>query len=121
MDILHEYNGLPGLFIACIYSAAISTLSSGLNSLAAVILHDFIYPFHSNLSEAFSIRLSKILVVLFGLFTIGLSFLCSYLSSTVLQISLSIFGLLGGPLLGVISLGMFVPFSNSKAINFIFK
>jgi len=50
---------------------------------------------------------------LFGLITIAFSFLCEYVGQTVLQLSLSIFGLLGGPLLGVISLGMFVPFTNS--------
>lgn len=44
----------------------------------------------------------------------GLAFACQYLGATTLQIALSIFGLLGGPLLGVISLGMFVKFANSK-------
>jgi Na+/proline symporter len=38
MDLLGDYNGLPGLFVACVYSAALSTISSGLNSLAAVCL-----------------------------------------------------------------------------------
>ena len=42
----------------------------------------------------------------FGAAAIGLAYLCQYLGNTVLQLTLSIFGLLGGPLLGVISLGL---------------
>ena len=121
MEILEIYPGLPGLFIACVYSAALSSVSSGINSLCAVALHDFIYPLyekrHNNekkMSMKSSLLLSKLLVALFGLATIGFSFLCQYLGSTVLQISLSIFGLLGGPLLGVISLGMFTRKATAK-------
>lgn len=121
MDVLKDFYGLPGLFIACVYSAALSSVSSGLNSLTAVFLHDFIYPLNVYLNRpAFSskqsIMMSRILASIFGLVTIGLSFLCQKVGSTVLQISLSIFGLLGGPLLGVISLGMFVPCANSTVI-----
>jgi hypothetical protein len=49
----------------------------------------------------------------FGIAAIGLAYLCQYFGNTVLQLALSLFGLLGGPLLGVISLGMFVPYANS--------
>ncbi len=126
MDLLKDFYGLPGLFIACVYSAALSTVSSGLNSLTAVFLHDFIYPLNVHLkrekiSETHSLYLTKCLACIFGLITIGLSFLCQYVGSTVLQISLSIFGLLGGPLLGVISLGMFVPCANAKVTICFFK
>lgn len=118
VDLLKDFYGVPGLFIACVYSAALSTVSSGLNSLTAVFLHDFIYPLNSHLNwkkitEKQAIFISRVLASIFGLITIGLAFLCQYVGQTVLQVSLSIFGLLGGPLLGVISLGMFVPCANA--------
>ena len=34
--------GLPGLFLACLFSGTLSTVSSGLNSLAAVTWEDFL-------------------------------------------------------------------------------
>ncbi|CAF0921410.1 unnamed protein product [Brachionus calyciflorus] len=118
VDLFENFYGLPGIFIACIYSAALSTVSSGLNSLSAVFLHDFIYPLNfyfknEHLSHRKSIIITNCLAGIFGIVTIGLSFLCQYFGSTVLQLSLSIFGILGGPLLGVITLGMLVPFANS--------
>jgi sodium-dependent multivitamin transporter 6 len=66
MDILKNYYGLAGLFIACVYSAALSTVSSGLNSLVAVFMHDFIYPLNSclkraDLTQKTSMVLSKLL------------------------------------------------------------
>ena len=44
MDTLSAYPGVPGLFIAGIFSAGLSTISATVNSLAAVILEDFIKP-----------------------------------------------------------------------------
>ena len=45
MDILGDnYPGFPGFFVAGIFSGALSTVSGGLNSLAAVTLEDFIKP-----------------------------------------------------------------------------
>ncbi len=55
----------------------------------------------------------KLKAAFFGILTIFLAFFCHYAGTTVLQISLSIFGLLGGPLLGVISLGIFCKSANS--------
>jgi len=44
MDMLSDYPGVPGLFIAGIFSAGLSTISATVNSLAAVILEDYIKP-----------------------------------------------------------------------------
>ena len=45
MDTLRNTPGLPGLFLSCVFSAALSTISSGLNSLSAVFLEDVIKGF----------------------------------------------------------------------------
>ncbi|KAI3384999.1 hypothetical protein SNEBB_000302 [Seison nebaliae] len=114
MDLLGKFNGLPGLFVACIYSASLSTVSSGLNSLAAVVLKDFIQPIyihvkHNTLNEVISTRLTTILGIVFGLLQIAMAFLCQYLPKSILQLTLSIFGMLGGPLLACFVGGFFIP------------
>lgn len=38
--------GLPGLFVAGIFSGSLSTMSSAINSLAAVTVEDFLKPFY---------------------------------------------------------------------------
>jgi len=42
MESLGAFPGVPGLFVSAIFSGALSTLSSGFNSLSAITLHDII-------------------------------------------------------------------------------
>ena len=52
MDILADNTpGFPGFFVNGIFSGALSTVSGGLNSLAAVTLEDFIKPFWNKTSR----------------------------------------------------------------------
>ncbi|XP_012935607.1 sodium-coupled monocarboxylate transporter 1 [Aplysia californica] len=112
MDILGDVTGLPGLFVAGLFSGALSTISSGLNSISAAILEDVIRAyFKKDLREDKARLYSQVLALVFGAICLGLTFVASQLGS-VLQAALSLFGMIGGPLLGVFSLGMFFPWAN---------
>ena len=105
--------GFPGFFVAGVFSGALSTVSGGLNSLAAVTLEDFVKVYYRNeLTEQKATRLSKLLALFYGIFSYGLVFMVKNIPGLV-QAWLGIFGVLGGPVLGLFSLGMFIPFANS--------
>ncbi|KAM6895698.1 sodium-coupled monocarboxylate transporter 1 [Xenentodon cancila] len=112
MDILGDYPGLPGLFVAAAYSGSLSTVSSSINALAAVTVEDLIRP-HTNLSEKHLSWISKLMSFLYGVLCIGMAGLASLMGG-ILQATISIFGVIGGPLLGLFTLGILCPFANSK-------
>ncbi|KAM4881717.1 sodium-coupled monocarboxylate transporter 1 isoform 2-T2 [Thomomys bottae] len=112
LDILQDFPGVPGLFVACAYSGTLSTVSSSINALAAVTVEDLIKPHFTSLSERSLSWVSQGMSVLFGALCIGMAAVAS-LMGALLQAALSIFGMIGGPLLGLFSLGILVPFANS--------
>lgn len=112
MDILAEYPGIPGLFVAAAYSGTLSTVSSSINALVAVTVEDFIFPMFTNLTQKQVTWLNMGLSVFFGALCIGMAGVASVMGS-VLQAALSIFGMISGPLLGLYILGMFFRTSNS--------
>ncbi|XP_069013082.1 sodium-coupled monocarboxylate transporter 1 [Embiotoca jacksoni] len=112
MDTLGNYPGIPGLFVAAAYSGSLSTVSSSINALAAVTVEDIIKPY-SNMSPKQLSWISKGTSLLYGVLCIGMAGLASLMGG-ILQAVISIFGILGGPLLGLFTLGILCPFANSK-------
>ncbi|KAG7244221.1 hypothetical protein INR49_004294 [Caranx melampygus] len=100
MDVFRDLPGLPGL-----------TISSAFNSLATVTMEDLIKPYFPNMTEAKATLLSKGLALAYGLVCLAMAYLASIMGS-VLQAAFSIFGMVGGPLLGLFCLGMFFPWAN---------
>uniref|UniRef100_A0A480SDW5 Sodium-dependent multivitamin transporter n=1 Tax=Sus scrofa TaxID=9823 RepID=A0A480SDW5_PIG len=111
MDLLRALPGLPGLFVACLFSGSLSTISSAFNSLATVTMEDLIRPWFPHFSEARATMLSRIIAFGYGLLCLGMAYISSQMGP-VLQAAISIFGMVGGPLLGLFCLGMFFPCAN---------
>lgn len=115
MDVFRNTPGLPGLFVAGIFSAALSSLSTGLNSLSAVILEDFIKPqVKEPLSERTINYIMRGVVLISGFSCVALVFIVEHLGA-VLQMSMSISGITNGPLFGIFIMGLTIPWINAKS------
>ncbi|KAL4148785.1 hypothetical protein QTP88_002943 [Uroleucon formosanum] len=113
-DTMGSIPGLTGLFVAGIFSAALSSVSPVLNSLAAVTMEDYLKPFmKQDISDKKRVFYMKLLVLIYGAICLLLAFLSQYLGS-ILQTSLVIFGVVGGPVLAVFTLGILLPHVNQK-------
>uniref|UniRef100_A0A9J7YD27 Solute carrier family 5 member 8 n=1 Tax=Cyprinus carpio carpio TaxID=630221 RepID=A0A9J7YD27_CYPCA len=117
LDILSEYPGVPGLFVAAAYSGTLSTVSSSVNALAAVTIADLIRPYLS-LSEKQLSWASKGMSLFYGAVCIGMAGVASLMGG-MLQAAISIVGVVGGPLLGLFSLGILFPCANAKVSGLI--
>lgn len=116
MLYLGGVQGLPGLFVAGIFSGALSTVSSAVNSLAAVLLEDFVRPFciSQKTYDKHASLILKVLAFFFGVLCVLLTGVVEQLGG-VLQASFMIFGVVGGPLLGVFTLGFLCRRANQEA------
>ncbi|KAF5303909.1 hypothetical protein FQA39_LY01694 [Lamprigera yunnana] len=113
-NLVENLAGLSGLFIAGIFSAALSTLSSSFNTLAAAIYGDFIKPFlTSDKSERTTNNILKVIVMVSGVVSILLTFVIEKMG-TLLAFVNAAQCCVSGLLVGLFSLGMIFPAANSK-------
>ncbi|KAK4878994.1 hypothetical protein RN001_007140 [Aquatica leii] len=113
MNIATALPGLPGLFVSGVFSAALSSMSTGLNSMTGVIFEDLIKPrVKTPLSEAKASSIMKVMVVVIGSICVGLVFVVEKMGALI-QASGSMGAITAGPLLGIFTLGMFFPCANS--------
>ncbi|XP_047115232.1 sodium-coupled monocarboxylate transporter 2-like [Schistocerca piceifrons] len=114
MQVSTAVPGLPGLFVAGIFSAALSSMSGSLNSLSGTIYEDFVLPRVSDkISDEKVNFIMQGIVLAVGVICVALVFVVEKLG-TVLELGYSIAGVTSGALLGVFTLGMLFPWANGK-------
>ncbi|KAH9518503.1 Sodium-coupled monocarboxylate transporter 1 [Bulinus truncatus] len=112
LHVLQDLPGMAGIYMSSIFSGALSTLSSGMNALAANTVEDILKHPLRNLTEQTTTLITKIIVVIYGVLIIIVAYLAKNLSGSVAQMGLSVFGACGGPILGVFLLGASIPWGN---------
>jgi sodium-coupled monocarboxylate transporter 8/12 len=94
--------------------ATVCTISSTLNSLSGVIYKDFISQFSKRqFTEKSAVFILKLIVVIEGVLCTSLVLLIEHLGQTF-PLSVSLSGIINGPLLGLFTLGVLFPKINAK-------
>jgi sodium-coupled monocarboxylate transporter 8/12 len=101
--------GLPGLLIAAIYAASMSTISAGLNSLSSATVVDFKQRLSNSAgaSDAAQVTNARWITVAYGLLVMLLAFAVSTMPGNLVESVNTVIAIVGGPLLGLFFLGMF--------------
>ncbi len=107
--------GISGLIIAAIFAAAMSTLSSSLNSLASSSVNDFYKPYLArNASDAHYLKASRLATLFWGFLLIAISMLARNWGE-LLQAGLTITSVTMGSVLGVFLLGTWTSHTGQRA------
>lgn len=100
--------GLSGLMVASIFAAAMSTLSSSLNSLASSSMFDIYMPrWGQNITQKKQLILSRVFTLLWGFVFIFGALLFKDKENPVVELGLAIASFTYGGLLGAYFLGIF--------------
>ncbi|KAL4236592.1 hypothetical protein ACF0H5_004977 [Mactra antiquata] len=114
IDVLGSIPGLTGIFMACIVSGSLSSMSSALNALSATILEDLTKGLGFKRLLGWELFFSKLAVIVLGIVSFGIAVFVSQASGLVIQLSYTLFSIVSGPVLGCFIAGMFIPWINHK-------
>ncbi|XP_045161682.2 sodium-coupled monocarboxylate transporter 2-like [Mercenaria mercenaria] len=114
LDVLGTTQGLAGIFMACVFSGSLSSMSSGLNAMSAIVTEDYFkYYCCKSLSGKRELMVSKLIVLVFGFVMFSVAAIISETDSLViLQLSYSLYAVLSGPMFGCFIVGMIFPWTN---------
>ena len=109
-------SGLSGLVISGLLAAAMSSMSSGLNSVSSVIAEDFLKRFRSKTATPPDpLKLVKRLSYFVGSVVIVLSLFVSNVPGNLFEVVMKVVNLFVAPLFVLFFMALFVPFATERA------
>jgi len=110
-------SGLRGLLIAAVFAAAMSTLSSSINSLASASAYDFWAVARPSADDAALLRVGRRFTCMWTVLLVlaAIAFIPLSRESPAVEVSLGIASIIYGGLLGAFALARFVPRAGALA------
>lgn len=99
-------NGVMGILIVAILAAAMSSLSSTVNSLSAVTMEDFVKRLKPDWSNTHYVRYSRWISLFWGLVCLGFAFFAGTIQGTVIEVINKIGSVFFGPILAIFILAI---------------
>ena len=109
---------ITGGLVAAVFAAAMSSLDSALNSLAAALTVDFLARFKPHISEQKRLAFAKGVVVTAGVIGIGIGIYSARTEAPLIDLILEFMGYFAGGLLGLFLLGMLTKRANGNGVFF---
>ncbi len=115
---IREYlpHGIIGILMVAIFSAAMSSLSSAINSLSAATVEDF-FNRDKQLKESTYIKYSKMAAIFWGVFCIVCAFFTGDIAKTVIEAINKVGSLFYGPILATFICALGIKKSNALGAN----
>ena len=107
--------GIPGIFIASIVAASLSSISSMQNALAAVSYQEILKPCIGQVSEFKETFILKLITVFYGLLSMMIAYGAQYIGGTLVQLSLLTLSITDSPTGGVFFLGAIFTFVSGQS------
>lgn len=110
--------GISGLVVSGMFAAAMSSVDSGVNSITAVVMTDFVDRFRSTpMTTRAHVRAAQVLALTVGLIVIAASTLIDYVPGNLLEVSKRATGLLVTPIFALFFMALFVRFATAAGAN----
>lgn len=106
-----------GVFISCVFSASLSTVSAVMHSLSGVIYNDYVRPrkwfSHTDANANLTMRF---IIIVIGTFCAAAGIIVENFQS-IFQMITTVSGMSTGAVFGAFTLGMLYPWANEKVTS----
>lgn len=115
-DVAGHIRGMPGIFISCVFSASLSTVSAALHSVSGVIYSDYVRPMKWFAdTDVNANRTMRLIICLIGTFCAFSGILVENFQS-IFQLINTVSGMTAGAKFGVFTMAMLYPSANEWVI-----